>query len=286
MNRKSTQARAQILHLLCEGNSLRATSRIAGVSINTVTKLLVEAGQACSAYQDRHLRNLGCTRLQIDEIWSFVYSKERNIPQSKEGQFGVGSVWTFTCLDPESKLIPTFTVGERTAPVAREFMEDIRERLTGQVQISTDGHKIYLETVPSAFDGKIDFGIVQKYYASGPKAYASETRYSPGYCKGMKRVPMHGDPEFAAISTSHVERSNLTIRMGLRRFTRLTNAFSKKIENHIHALCLHFMHYNFVRVHKTLRTSPAMAAGVTDKLWGMEELVGMVDAYWSEINST
>lgn len=283
MNKKSTQARAQILHLLCEGNSLRSTSRIAGVSINTVTKLLVEAGEACSAYQDKHLRNLNSRRLQIDEIWSFVYSKEKNIPKSKAGQYGVGSVWTFTCIDAETKLIPTFTVGERTACVAKDFLNDVAERMKSRCQVSTDGHRMYLDAVGDAFNGEVDFGMIQKHY-NAIRGNVAEARYSPGECCGIKKESIGGNPESKHISTSYVERANLTMRMGMRRFTRLTNAFSKKVENHIHSISLHFMHYNFVRIHKTLRTTPAMAAGVTQSLWSMEDMVEMIDAYWADRN--
>ncbi|MBI1784950.1 IS1 family transposase [Candidatus Sumerlaeota bacterium] len=276
MNKKSIQARAQILHLLCEGNSLRSTSRLAGVSINTVTKLLVEAGEACASYQNRVLRGLTPKRIQIDEIWSFVYSKAKNVPEDKRGQFGFGDVWTFTAIDADTKLIPAFMVGNRDSCNARMFLDDLRSRITNRVQLTTDGHKMYLDAVEHAFGADADFAQLQKHYAmiSGK---SPETRYSPGQCCGITKEKIEGNPDPAHISTSFVERANLTIRMGNRRFTRLTNAFSKKVENHVHSLALQFMHYNFACIHKTLRVTPAMEAGITDHAWEIEEIVALID---------
>ncbi len=281
MNKKSTQARAQILHLLCEGNSLRSISRLAGISINTVTKLLVEAGEACSAYQHEHLRSLKLNRIQIDEIWSFCYAKAKNVPEEKRGQFGFGDVWTFTCVDAETKLVPAFMVGDRTLCDARKFLEDVQARLAGRVQLTTDGHKMYLQAVEDVFGCEIDFAQLQKHYA-GLEGKNPEARYSPGQCCGTTKERVEGNPDPAHISTSYVERANLTIRMSNRRFTRLTNAFSKKIENHVHGLAIYFMYYNFVRIHKSLKVTPAMAAGVTERLWEVEDVVKMIDDYWAK----
>lgn len=277
MNKLSTQARAQILHLLVEGNSLRSTSRIAGVSINTVTKLLVEAGEAALAYSDATLRGLTCKRLQIDEIWAFVAAKDKNLPADKRGQFGMGSVWTFTAVDADTKLVPAFFVGNHSACDASMFLTDLRERLANRVQITTDGHRMYLAAMESAFGADADFAMIQKHYA-GLGSNSPEARYSPGECCGITKEKIEGNPDYKHVSTSFVERQNLTIRMTNRRFTRLTNAFSKKVENHINMLALHFLHYNFCRIHKTLRTSPAMAAGVTDTLHDIEWIVELIDA--------
>lgn len=278
MNKKSTKERAQILHLLCEGNSMRSTSRIAGCSINTVTKLLIEAGEACADYQDRTFRGLTCNRLQVDEIWSFCYSKQKNVPAEKADEFGFGDVWTFTAIDADTKLMPSFMVGRRNACDASIFMDDLRARIAGRVQITSDGHSMYLTAVEHAFGADADFAQLVKHYAGG-KGDTPESRYSPGQCCGASKVQIEGKPDPAHVSTSFVERANLTIRMANRRFTRLTNAFSKKVDNHVHMLALHFAHYNLVRVHKSLRMSPAMAAGVEDHLWDMMELVEMIDAY-------
>lgn len=280
MNQKSTSERAQILTLLCEGNSLRSTSRIAGVSINTVTKLLEMAGEACSAYQDAHIGGLESKRLQIDEIWSFVGAKQKNV--KPEHEIGWGDQWTFTCIDADSKLIVGFMVGERNACDAQTFLEDVKKRLAGRVQLTTDGHKMYLTAMEAAFGADADFAQLVKHYSTLAGNTTAEARYSPGQCCGATKEKIEGNPDMKHVSTSFVERQNLTIRMSNRRFTRLTNAFSKKLANHIHSLALHFMHYNFVRLHKTLKTTPAMAAGVTDSLWEMEHVVEMIDAYWAK----
>lgn len=275
MNKLPIEKRAQILGLLVEGTSLRATSRLADCSINTVTKLLVDVGAACAEYQDKTLRNLPCKRVQCDEIWSFVYSKEKNIPEDKRGQYGVGDVWTWTAICADTKLVPSWIVGPRDAGVAYDFMQDLSSRLSHRVQLTTDGHRAYLNAVEAAFGIGIDFAQLVKIY--GPERSKSpERKYSPENFCGTKVSIVKGDPDEAHISTSYVERQNLTMRMSMRRFTRLTNGFSKKVENHAHAVALHFMHYNFGRIHKSLRITPAMAAGVSDHVWSLEEIAALV----------
>jgi IS1 family transposase len=260
--------------MMVEGVSIRAISRMTGASKNTIVKLLIDAGNACSEYQDRTLRNLPCKRIQTDEIWSFVYAKQKNVPQDMRGQFGVGDVWTWTALCADTKLIPSWYVGTRDADAAWTFMRDVASRLKNRVQLTTDGHRAYLEAVDGAFGTSIDYAMLVKVYGSAPEA---EKRYSPPVCLGTERTVIHGNPDPEHISTSYVERQNLSMRMGIRRSTRLTNAFSKKLENHIHALSIYFMHYNFVRIHQSLRVTPAMEAGVTDKLWSLEDMVRIVD---------
>jgi len=273
MNRLALERRAQIIGLLAEGNSLRAASRLADVSINTVTKLLMDVGAAGEAYQDERLRGLRCKRIQCDEIWAFVYAKNKNVPKEHAGEFGYGDVWTWTALDSETKLIPSWAVGRRDGFTASAFIRDLADRLATRVQLTTDGHKVYLEAVEGAFGSAIDYARLIKMYEgdSSPNAPA-ERRYSPAKCTGIHVQPITGNPDPDFISTSHVERSNLTIRMSIRRFTRLTNAFSKKLDNHKAALALHFMHYNFGRIHKTLRVTPAMEAGVADHVWSFAEI--------------
>ncbi|MFN0157015.1 MAG: IS1 family transposase [Bacteroidota bacterium] len=275
MNRLSLEKRTQIIGLLVEGNSLRATSRLADVSINTVTKLLVDIGSACQTYHDVHVRNLTSKRVQCDEIWSFIYSKDKNVPEDMRGQYGIGSVWTWTGIDADSKLAISWLVGNRDASYAHVFVNDVASRLTNRVQLTTDGLKAYIEAVDANFGANIDFAQLVKMYG---KPLDSDHRYSPAECTGIEKKPIMGNPNPKHISTSFVERSNLTMRMNMRRFTRLTNAFSKKVENHAHAVALHFMYYNFVRIHKTLRVTPAMAAGVTSKLWEIEDLARLLDA--------
>ena len=275
MNKLPTSKRAQILHLLCEGNSLRSTSRISDCSINTVTKLLVDAGTACLAYQDAKLRRLPCKRLQLDEIWSFCYAKQRNIPADKQGQLGYGDVWTWTALCADSKLMLSWLIGARDAEYAQEFLKDVAFRIKDRVQITTDGHNPYPAAINMVFGGEVDYSKLVKLYGQAPEG---QRRYSPPVCVGTERETISGDPDPKHISTSYVERSNLTIRMMNRRFTRLTNAFSKKLANHEHAFSLFAMHYNFARIHKTLRVTPAMEAGVADHVWSMEEIAEMVDA--------
>ena len=273
MNRLPLERRAQIVGMLAEGNSLRAASRLADVSINTVTKLLVDVGAACEEYQDRTLRNLKSKRIQCDEIWAFVYAKAKNVPERMRGTSGVGDVWTWTAIDADSKLIPSWAVGRRDGATGYAFMLDLASRLSTRVQLTTDGHKVYLEAVEGAFGNDIDYAMLIKTYEgdSGKKAPA-ETRYSPAECTGSFTQRITGEPEGAYISTSYAERQNLTMRMSMRRFTRLTNGFSKKVDNHKAAVALHFMHYNFARIHKTLRVTPAMEAGVADHIWTPEEI--------------
>ncbi|MGH2535431.1 MAG: IS1 family transposase [Thermomicrobiales bacterium] len=275
MNKLSTHRRTQIVAALVEGNSIRATCRMTGAAKNTVVKLLVDLGTACEVYQDRVMRNLPCQRLQCDEIWSFCYAKEKNVAPEHAGEFGYGDVWTWTAIDADTKLVPTWYVGKRTAEDAHEFMQDLAGRLANRVQLTTDGHRAYLTAVDAAFGTNIDYAMLIKLYGPDPEG---EKRYSPATCIGTDTAIVSGDPDPWHISTSYAERQNLTMRMSMRRFTRLTNAFSKKVENLMHAVSLHFMHYNFARVHKTLKTTPAVAAGITDHVWSLEEIVALLDS--------
>ena len=276
MNKLPTEKRAQILQMMVEGVSIRAISRMTNASKNTIVKLLADAGQACSEYQDKTLRNLTCKLIQADEIWSFVYAKQKNVPQEKRGQFGYGDVWTWTAIDADTKLVPCWHVGRRDADAAYAFMMDLASRLTNRVQLTTDGHHAYLTAVDYAFARDIDYARLVKQYGTAPEA---EKRYSPPVCLGTERHIVRGRPNPEEISTSYVERQNLSMRMGMRRFTRLTNAFSKKVENHMHAISIYFMHYNFVRIRQTLRCTPAMEAKVTDRLWSIQDMVAMVDEW-------
>lgn len=276
MNRLDRKTRAQILHLLCEGQSIRAVTRLTGCSKNTVAKLLVEAGHACAAYQDKALRNLSCKRVQMDEIWSFVYAKAANVEKAKAAPEAAGDVWTWTAICADTKLIVSWLLGARDQDAALTFVHDLESRLANRVQLTSDGHRPYLEAVDAAFGGEVDYAMLIKHYGSPPQA---ETRYSPAVCIGAEKQPKIGNPDRKHISTSYVERSNLTMRMHMRRFTRLTNAFSKKVENHAAAIALHTMYYNFVRIHQTLRVTPAMAAKVTDKLWEVEDIVVMLEQW-------
>ena len=268
--------RAQIISLLCEGNSLRAASRLADVSINTITKLLIDAGMACSEYQNRVLVNLPCKRVQIDEAWAFVRCKEKNVPEGKKGQLGYGDIWTWVALCADTKLVPSWWVGHRDGENARALLADLASRMAGRIQLTSDGFRAYPEAVRDTFLDEVDFAQLVKIYG---ELQESEKRYSPAECIGCERDPVSGKPDPKHISTSFVERQNLTLRMHIRRFTRLTNAFSKKAENHIHAVALHFMFYNFCRIHKTLRVTPAMAAGVTDRLWSVDYIVRVIEEY-------
>ena len=256
---------------------MRAISRVADVSINTVTKLLVDAGEACAAHHQETVRDVECRKVQCDEIWSFCYAKQKNVAHATAAPEGAGDVWTWTAIDADHKMILAYEVGNRSGATAIEFMDDLRGRLANRVQLITDGHKAYLEAVEGAFGGAVDYAQLVKLYGEAG-GRSSEQRYSPAECTGIRKRAVEGRPDPAHISTSHVKRSNLSMRMGMRRFTRLTNAFSKKIENHLHMLSLYFVHYNFVRVHKTLRMTPAMAAGVTDTLHDMEWIVGLIDS--------
>jgi IS1 family transposase len=278
MNKLSAERRAQIVRALCEGNSIRSTSRMTGAAINTVVTLLIDLGSACSEYQDLVMRDLPCNRLQCDEIWSFCYSKQKNVPLKHEGQFGYGDVYTWTAIDADTKLVPCWLVGERNGADAQAFIDDLAGRLRNRVQLTTDGHKPYLEAVEGAFGADIDYAMLIKIYGPEP---GGERRYSPAVCSGAEKRVIQGRPDTDHISTSYVERQNLSMRMGMRRFTRLTNAFSKKVENHAHAVALYFMHYNFARPHTTLSKpysmTPAMAAGLTDHVWTALEIVALLD---------
>jgi IS1 family transposase len=272
MNQLNIYKRAQIISALVEGNSIRATSRMCDVAFNTVLKLLPEIGNACADYQDKTLRNLRCRRIECDECWSFVYAKQKNVPKKFKGQFGYGDVWTWVAIDADTKLVPSFAIGNRDFQTARIFIDDLASRLLHRIQLTTDGLKVYLEAVEGAFGCEIDYAMLSKLYAASQE----EVRYSPAQCVGVERRIIMGDPDPAHVSTSYVERQNLSMRMGMRRFTRLTNGFSKKVENHAYSVALYFMHYNFARVHRTLRVTPAMEAGVTDHIWTIEEIIDKV----------
>lgn len=278
MNKLDIKTRVTILNMLVEGSSMRSISRITGVSINTVAKLLEDAGKACAAYHDATVRNVKANHVQCDEIWSFCYAKDKNVATAKAAPEGAGDVWTWTAIDRDHKMILAFEVGDRSAETAREFMFDLAARLSNRVQLTTDGHGAYLKAVGDAFAADVDYAMLVKLYGEPTGAKGHERKYSPAECTGARKEPIFGKPDPAMISTSHVERQNLTMRMGMRRFTRLTNGFSKKLENHLHMLSLYFVHYNFVRIHKSLRTTPAMAAGVTSTLHDMTWLVGIIDA--------
>jgi IS1 family transposase len=256
---------------------MRSISRVADVSINTVTKLLEDAGEACLAAHDELVRDVRASRIQCDEIWSFCYAKQRNAPTAKRAIDEAGDVWTWTALDADTKLMVAYCVGDRTGQTAITLMDDLRRRLENRVQLTTDGHKAYLEAVEGAFGGDVHYAQLVKLYGETPDK-GEQRRYSPGECIGTRKYRVEGNPSLADVSTSYVERQNLNMRMGMRRFTRLTNAFSKKLENHYHALALYFMFYNFVRIHKTLKVTPAMAAGVSKRLWSMEDIVALIDA--------
>lgn len=274
MNRLSPQERERIIQALVEGNSIRATCRMTGVAKGTALKLLAEIGPVCDQYQDVTLRGLTCRRVQCDEVWAFCHAKEKNVPEEKRGQFGFGDVWTWVALDADSKLVPCWYVGRRDAEDARTMISDLASRLSHRVQLTTDGHRAYLVAVENAFGSGVDYAMLVKLYGSVTKEEAR--RYSPAKCVGTETMTIMGNPDPREISTSYVERQNLTMRMQMRRFTRLTNAFSKKIENLQHALALHFMHYNFCRVHKTLGMTPAMAAGVANHPWSIGEVVALL----------
>ncbi|MGR3514315.1 MAG: IS1 family transposase [Paracoccaceae bacterium] len=277
MRKLDNKTRSLIIRLLVEGNSIRATSRIADVSKNTVTKLLIDAGKACAGYHDKHVRGIEAERIQCDEIWSFTYAKERNVEKAKAAPEQSGDTWTWTALDSDSKLIVTYMVGTRDSTSATIFMRDLQERLANRVQLTADGHKAYLNAVEDTFGDDVDFAQLVKQYGEPTGQKGHERKYSPSVCTGAKKKTVTGSPDPEHISTSHVERQNLTMRMHMRRFTRLTNAFSKKIENHAYAVALHFMFYNFCRIHQTLKVTPAMAAGITDRLWDIEDLVQLVE---------
>jgi IS1 family transposase len=272
MNRLNIEQRVLAIRALVEGNSLRATARMTGVARMTVEKLLRDLS-VCTRYQDEYLKNLTCKRIQCDEIWSFVYAKQKNVPTDKQGQFGYGDVWTWVAIDADSKLAVSWLVGDRSGAAAFALMDDLASRLAHRVQLTTDGHRVYLDAVESTFGSGIAYSMLVKIYGADPD---KEATYSLAECVGCQRVHIIGNPDPKHISTSFVERQNLTMRMSMRRFTRLTNAFSKKVENHAQSVALHFMYYNFVRIHQTLRVTPAMAAGVADRLWSVEDIVSLL----------
>ena len=272
MNRMPLAKRAHILGFLIEDMSLRAASRVADCSINTVTKLLEDVGAACAEFQDGALRNLQCKRIQCDEIWSFVGAKQKNVAA---GAQSYGDVWTWTAIDADTKLIASWMVGTRDGDAAKAFNADLADRLASRVRLTTDGHKAYLQAVEDAFGAKVDYAMLVKLYGA-PQGRENERRYSPAECAGAIKGTVQDKPDPAHVSTSYIERQNLTMRMSMRRFTRLTNGFSKKVDNHMHAVALHFMYYNFGRIHKTLRVTPAMAAGVSNHVWSLEEISALV----------
>ena len=274
MNKLDSKRRVQVVASLVEGNSLRGTARMTGVARMTVEKLLRELGYVCAMYQDVAFQNLPCRRIQVDEIWSFTYAKAKNVARAKAAPEGAGDTWTWTAIDADTKLVPCWLVGGRDAGYATEFLQNLAGRLAHRVQLTSDGHKCYLQAVEDAFGGDIDYAMLVKHYGNAPEG---QRRYSPAVCTGATKMRVAGDPDEDHISTSYVERQNLTMRMAMRRFTRLTNAFSKKVENLKHSVALHYMYYNFVRIHSSLRVTPAMAAGVTDKLWSIEDMIGLLD---------
>jgi IS1 family transposase len=274
-NKLPLAKRVQILSMLVEGSSMRSISRVADVSINTVSKLLADAGEACIAHHDEAVRNVKAKRVQCDETWSFCYAKKKNVATAKAAPEEAGDLWTWTALDADNKLIVSYWVGNRDADTAKDFMQDVADRLANRVQLTTDALKSYLDAVEDAFGGDIDYAKLVKLYG---ETTAGAGRYSPAECTGTKKERMMGAPDPAHISTSYVERQNLSMRMGMRRFTRLTNAFSKKAEPHLHMVALYFTHYNFARIHKTLKASPAMAAGISKTLWSVEDIVKLIDA--------
>lgn len=277
MNILTTEKRAQVLLMLVEGMGINATCRVTGVSKNAVLNLLAKVGSACAAYQDRVMRNLTCKKVQCDEIWAFVGMKQKNVPEAKRGMLGFGDVYTWTAIDADTKLMPCWNIGTRGAESAYDFIHDLASRMANRIQLTTDGHKAYVMAVEDAFGSDIDFAQLIKMYGTLGQTKEEHRRYSPAECTGIRKERVTGNPNMKDVSTSYVERANLTMRMSMRRFTRLTNAFSKKLENHAHAVSLNFMIYNFCKIHSTTRISPAMAAGIDDHLWSMEEVVMMAD---------
>ena len=277
MRKLDTKSRALIIRLLVEGNSIRATSRVADVSKNTVTKLLEDAGKACAQYHDENVKGVEAKHVQADEIWSFCYAKAKNVETAKAAPSDAGDIWTWTAMDRDSKLMISYTIGDRSGATAREFMFDLASHVATRIQLTTDGHGAYLKAVTDAFSGDVDYAMLIKQYGGLTGTKGHERKYSPAECTGAKKEVVFGNPILEDICTSHIERQNLTMRMGMRRFTRLTNAFSKKAENHAYAVALHFMHYNFVRTHKTLRMTPAMAAGLVESPWEVEDIVKLVE---------
>jgi IS1 family transposase len=275
MNKLDNAKRTQVIAALVEGNSIRSTVRMTGVAKNTIAKLLVELGAACSEYLDKHLVNLACQRVQVDEIWSFCYAKAKNVtPEIAAKNPFAGDVWTWVAIDADTKLIPSWIVGPRDGITAPIFVNDLAKRLANRIQLTSDGLSVYLAAVEKAFHGHVDYATLQKLYNDTSEG---QKRYSPAECIGCETRVIDGDPDPKYISTSYVERQNLTMRMSMRRYTRLTNAFSKKIENHVAMVALHVMYYNYIRIHQTLRTSPAMAAGVANRLWEIRDLVALLE---------
>lgn len=274
MRKLSLEKRALLVGLLVEGNSIRASSRLSGVAYASVVNFVADIGRACTDFQDGAIRNVTSQRVQCDEIWAFCYAKAKNVPEDKRGQFGYGDIWTWVAMDADTKLAISWLVGDRSTAAAKVVIQDVADRLANKVQLTTDGHKPYLEAVESAFGSEIDYAMLEKIYGTAPEA---EKRYSPPECIGCKRHVVMGQPDPAHISTSYSERQNLNMRMSMRRFTRLTNGFSKKVENHAHSVALHFMWYNFGRIHQTLRVTPAMEAGLADKAWSYADVAALVD---------
>jgi IS1 family transposase len=275
MNKLSVKARSQMLSMLCEGASMRSVSRLADVSINTVAKLLIDAGKFCAAFHDDNVRGVSAKRIQCDEIWSFTYAKQKNVKTAVDAPEWAGDTWTWTGIEADTKLIVSWLVGGRDGEYAMAFMDDLRSRLANRVQLTTDGHKAYLEAVEGAFGGDVDYAVLHKVYGASPES--AKSKYSPADCIGTQKHRIEGEPDLKHVSTSYIERNNLTMRMHNRRFTRLTNAFSKKFESHVHMVAIWTVWYNWVRIHKTLRVSPAMAANLTDTLWSWETIVAKMD---------
>jgi IS1 family transposase len=277
MNKLPLETRIQILSMLCEGSSMRSISRVADVSINTVAKLLVDAGKACAAFHDAKVRGVKARRVQVDEIWSFTAAKQKNVPTMKKPVEGAGDTWTWTAIEADTKLLITSMVGGRDSEYAIAFMDDLRDRLANRVQLTSDGHKAYLEAVEGAFGADVDYAMLVKVYGAAPEG--AQVRYSPAECIGAVKHRIEGRPDPKHVSTSYAERQNLTMRMQMRRFTRLTNAFSKKFENHMHMVALYTVWYNYVKQHKSLKgLSPAMAAGISETLWSVKDMAEMIDA--------
>jgi len=276
MNKLPLETRVQILSMLCEGASMRSISRVYDVSPNTVDKLLRDAGKACAAFHDEKVRGVKARRVQVDEIWSFTYAKQKNVATTKAAPEGAGDTWTWTAIEADTKLLITWLVGGRDGDYAIAFMDDLRDRLANRVQLTSDGHRAYLEAVEGAFGADVDYAQLVKLYGAAPDAFKG--RYSPAECIGARKERIEGNPDPKHVSTSYAERQNLTMRMQMRRFTRLTNAFSKKFENHMHMVALYTVWYNFVKMHKAHKLTPAMAAGITDKLWSVDDIVALVEA--------
>jgi IS1 family transposase len=274
MNRLPLSKRVAVISALVEGCSVRATVRLTGVAKGTILNLLESVGQACAIYHDENVHGVQSKRIQCDEIWSFCHAKQKNLPEGYRGVFGHGDVWTWVGIDADSKLVMSYQVGDRTARTAYGFMWDLASRVRGRVQLTTDGHRAYLQAVDQAFEGReIDYAILDKMYASNPM----EGRYSPATITSSKTTIIAGDPDVRHISTSYIERQNLTMRMHMRRFTRLTNGFSKKVQNHMHSVALFYMHYNFAKVHQTLRVTPAMEAGIANRVWSIQDIVELAE---------